>query len=102
MQRLCKSCRKWHDLEKPWPEKCRSSQKSNAPYVISDSMEPIKHMGSGRMMDSKANFRRETKATGCIEIGNEPIKPRQPIVLDRGARREAIRRTIYQLRNGQA
>lgn len=99
MQRLCKSCRKWHDLDKSWPVKCQRATKSNAPYVISDAMEPTKHMASGRMIDSKANFRRETKVTGCVEIGNEPIKPRRPIVLDRRERREAIQRTVHQLRN---
>lgn len=70
-----------------------------APYVISDTMEAIKHMGSGRMIDSKAKFRAETKATGCIEVGNEKITARKPIPLDRRQRREDIGRAIYELRN---
>jgi hypothetical protein len=53
------------------------------------------------MISSKRAFSAETRAAGCIEIGNEPIKPRAPIQLDRGARREAIRRSIYHLRNGR-
>ena len=99
MQRLCKSCRKWHDLDKPWPVRCQRTVKSNAPYVISDTMAPTRHMASGRILDSKAKFRAETRALGCVEIGNEAIKPRKPIKLDGGQRREAIRKSIYELRN---
>ena len=69
--------------------------------VISDSMEPLKHHGSGRTIDSKSRFRAETRALGLIEIGNEPIKPRTPIKLDKRQRRDDIKRTIYQLRNGR-
>lgn len=68
--------------------------------IISDHMEPARHMGSGRVIDSKAKFRAETKATGCIELGNEPIRPRVPIKLDKAQRRDDIRRTVYNLRNG--
>lgn len=69
------------------------------PYVISDTMDPMKHMGSGRVIDSKARFRAETSATGCIEIGNERIQTRKPIPLDRRQRRDDIGRAIYELRN---
>lgn len=75
-------------------------ERGSAPSVISDTMAPIKHMGTGRMIDSKSAFRADTKASGCIEIGNEVGKPRAPIPLDRRARRDAIRRSIYELRNG--
>jgi hypothetical protein len=68
--------------------------------IISDIMEPTKHMASGRMIDSKAKFRAETKATNCVELGNDPIRPRQQIKLDRGQRKEALRKSIYMLRNG--
>lgn len=71
-----------------------------APGVISDMMNPVKHHGTGRVIDSKSRFRADTKASGCIEIGNEPIRPRHPIRLDRRERREAIQRTVYNLRSG--
>lgn len=76
-------------------------QKSSAPHVISDSMEPMRHHGTGRVIDSKRAFSAETRAIGCVELGNESIKPRKPILLDRGARREAIRKTLHELRNGR-
>ncbi len=68
--------------------------------VISDTMEPLKHMASGNVIDSKSRFRAETKATGCIEIGSEPIRPRAKIKLDRAQRRQDIARAVYNLRNG--
>jgi hypothetical protein len=70
-------------------------------YVISDTMNPTRHMASGRVFDSKRAFREETRAHGCIEVGNEPLKPRTPIRLDKGQRRDHIRQAIYELRNGR-
>lgn len=67
--------------------------------VISDTMQPLKHHGTGRMIDSKSKFRADTKACGATEIGNEHPKQRQSIPLDRGQRREAIRKALYQARN---
>ena len=75
----------------------------SAPSVISDSMAETKHMADGKVYTSKAKFRQATKAAGCIEVGTELptlTKPRAPISLDRGARRDAIRRSIYDLKNG--
>ena len=100
MIRMCKVCGDWHDLE-AWPEKCVRHSKSSAPHVISDTMIPTKHMATGEVLDSKSKFRRATKAAGCVEIGNEPIKPRPPIQLSRGQRRDDIRKAIYDLRNGR-
>ena len=68
--------------------------------IISDIMDPMKHMASGRIIDSKSRFRAETKATGCIELGNEPIRSRKPIMLDKRQRREDIQRVVFNLRNG--
>ena len=72
-------------------------------YVISDEMEPTRHMADGKYFTSKHKFRENTKAHGCVEYGNEIpalTKPREPVKLDRGKRRDDIRRTIYELRNG--
>ena len=77
--------------------------KTGAPYVISDTIEPIRHMADNKMYTSKAKFREATKAHGCIEVGNETnhmLKPRQPIQLSRRKRRDDIKRALYELRNG--
>lgn len=75
---------------------------SNAPNVISDHMDPTRHMADGRLYTSKSQFRAATRAAGCVEVGNETatlLKPRKPAQLDRGQRRDAIRQAIHQLRN---
>lgn len=41
-------------------------------YVISDTMKTAApHPCTGKMMDSKAAFRRVTREHGCVEIGTE-------------------------------
>jgi len=76
---------------------------SDAPYVISDEMTPLRHMADGRTYSSKHKFREATKAAGCIEIGNEQVtQRRKPVLLDRRERREDIRRAINDLRDGRA
>ena len=74
-----------------------------APNVISDIMSETRHMATGKYHTSKAAFRADTKASGCIEVGTDPAisRPRKPIPLSREKRREDIRRTIYDLRNGR-
>lgn len=42
-----------------------------APAVHQDSMDALEHPANGKMYDSKAAFRRVTKAHGLEEIGNE-------------------------------
>lgn len=80
----------------------KNTKLGNASFVISDEMEATRHMASGEYITSKAKFRQATRDAGCIEVGTETstlLKPRQPVVLDRGQRRDDIRRAIHQMRN---
>ena len=80
----------------------RNEKLGTSTFVISDTMEPLRHMADGKMYDSKVKFRQATRAAGCYELGNETatlLKPRQQIQLDAGKRRDDIRRAIYELRN---
>lgn len=72
---------------------------SVVPYIIRDEMEPTRHMADNQLYTSKAKFREATRAAGCVEVGNDPaiMKSRRPVILDRRARREAIRQAIRQL-----
>lgn len=72
------------------------------PQVISDTMTETRHMMDGRYYTSKSKYRAATKAHGCIEVGNDSSfgKARKPIPLSREKRREDIKRTIYNMRNG--
>lgn len=69
---------------------------------ISDQMEPTRHMASGKYFTSKKKFRDETKAYGCVEIGNETkyLNKRKPAKLDRKKRREDIKKAINDLKYG--
>lgn len=73
--------------------------------IISDIMPDTRHMANGQLYNSKSEFRKATKAAGCIEVGNDKsvmVPPiRKPVELDRRQRREAIRQSIYELRNGK-
>lgn len=50
-------------------------ERGQAPAVISDDVgagvNGLRHMPSGKMLDSKSEHRRETKARGLEEVGNE-------------------------------
>ena len=70
---------------------------------ISDHMDALKHMANGRVYDSKSEFRKATKAAGCVEVGDQSGfgTRRQPIKLDKRERVEHIKRAIYELQNGR-
>lgn len=86
-------------VEKGGPLDIQEDRGSSA-HVISDYQPALKHHGTGRITESKSQFRQMTKATGCIEIGNEIPKPRIPVRLDPRQRKDDIRKAIYQLKNG--
>lgn len=86
-------------VEKGGPLDIEVYEHNPAPYVISDNMDGLKHHGTGRVTDSKSEFRKMTKACGAVEMGNEKIQPRKPIPLDRRKRREDIAKAIYQLKS---
>lgn len=80
----------------------KEAQNGKASFVISDEMPATRHMADGKHYTSKAKFREATRAAGCVEVGTETqtlLKPRAPVQLDRGQRRDAIRQAIHQLRN---
>lgn len=67
----------------------------SGPQVISDAMPPMLHPCNGRMYDSKSAFRAETRARGCVEVGNE--KQRDTRRYDGGNLKADISRAIDQL-----
>jgi hypothetical protein len=71
-------------------------------YVISDNMEPTKHMATGEYFTSKAKFREQTRRSGCIEVGNETnfmLKQRKQVTPNREERRHHIRQAIKYLQS---
>lgn len=80
--------------------------KGNEPVVmrfISDSMPPTRHMADGKIYTSKHKFRAETKARGCVEVGNDTkglYRPKAYIPpTKRKETREHIRQSIRALKD---
>lgn len=73
-------------------------------YYNPDEMAPTRHMVNNKYYTSKKKFRDETRARGCIEVGNETkemLTPRKPRQLDKRQRREDIKRAVWELKNGR-
>lgn len=89
--RKCKVCAGWHDLEQPWPDECaghyaRRAMAASAPMVIPDSMSDTRHPVTQRVHDSKSAFRRDTRAAGCVEVGNDaPLQSKPEFNMGRRA-----------------
>lgn len=58
----------WHAAQNA-PESKRGDVA--APMVISDCMDALIHPATGLYSDSKSSFRKMTKASGCVEIGDQ-------------------------------
>lgn len=63
------------------PSKERHSKPSDATHVIIDTMNPLIHPITQKMMDSKSEFRKVTRAHGCEEVGNEKMVDRRDFSL---------------------
>lgn len=80
----------------------KGSDRTTGPhYVISDSMDQLRHPVTGRVYDSKSRFRADTKAAGCEEVGNEKMEPR-PTPIDRNKRRSVLRDQLRNMTDSQA
>ncbi len=66
--------------------------------VITDSMDAKVHPITGKLMDSKSEFRKVTRAHNCEEVGTEKLKDRR--VLDLPPIKEDIARAIRELEGG--
>lgn len=69
--------------------------RSNAPYVIGD-ITPYQSMIDGSMIQGRRQHREHLRQHGCIEVGNENLKPKAEVPISR----ESIRRDLYQVANG--
>lgn len=70
---------------------------SSAPYVQSDTMDPIRSHADGRMYDSKSAYRAGLRARGCIEVGNERAPFDRRPGFDAGPVGPDIKRAMEQL-----
>ena len=75
-------------------EKSKAPPKSGV-FVISDNLTPLRHPITGKLMDSKSQFRAVTRAHGCVEVGNDRQADRR--AYDAGNMKRDIARAIEQL-----
>ena len=77
--RACRACGGWHRLEEEWPAECYShfgklnDKRSDlaAPNFIKDEMPALRSQVTGKVYDSKSGLRKEYKAHGVVEVGND-------------------------------
>jgi hypothetical protein len=73
-----------------WPDNCKEDawprSELGAPFVIRDTLpggvNGLYHHGVAKRTDSKSQFRRLTKESGCIEVGNEMAATRSRPFVD--------------------
>ncbi len=66
--------------------------------VISDTMGALRHPVTGKLMDSKSQFRAVTRAHGCVEVGNDQQRDTRRIDgFDSNTRKMDISRAISEL-----
>lgn len=72
------------------------------PMFITDTMEPTEHV-DGKHYTSKSQFRKITKANGCIELGNDParLRPVPKPKTDRSKIKESVQKAIARYQNGE-
>ena len=61
--------------------KYREMSASRGAYVISDTMPGTVHPVTGKMYDSKSEFRKATRAAGCVEVGNDVQRDQRKVEL---------------------
>ena len=85
----------WSDKEMkliPEEEYYAGWTRISAPYVIPDEMNATIHPCTGEHVTSKSNFRKITRANGCVEVGNEKLQDRRQNNLDFSGISAEIRR----------
>ena len=72
-----------------------------APMIQTDHMDMLRHPATGLYSDSKSAFRRMTRASGCVEVGDQaPTTPgkdrRRPARQEKAERVQAIKGAMRQ------
>ena len=66
----------WHDGA--WREAFRPPPQPRI-HIIRDGMEPLRHMATGEVMDSKSAYSKKTRELGYEEYGNDAPMPVKPV-----------------------
>ncbi|SUW10795.1 Uncharacterised protein [Bordetella bronchiseptica] len=68
----------------------------SGPFVMGD-ISPYQSMITGEMIQGRRQHREHLQQHGCIEVGNEKIKPRKVVEPSR----EDYRRSVAEIMNGK-
>jgi hypothetical protein len=99
MQRYDKAYGDWVDIE-TWSRRRASNFEEKAGYYVqSDSLDKaLAHPVTGKVHDSKSTFRRDTRNSGCVEVGND--KPRfAPTMADMTRGLPTVQQQLYEALN---
>lgn len=91
----------WVELNDDYWNYLPDNSNNSGVQIISDGMEPTRHMADGNYYTSKSEFRKATKRAGCIEVGNDPSvmpKPREYRMPSKQERIEHIKHAIHTLK----
>ena len=66
------------------------------PINIQANIQPYKSMVTGEMITSRSQHRKHLKEHKCVEVGNEPIKPKNTEFGIKGKEMEALKMDISQ------
>lgn len=103
---------RWYDKEEV--EELHRQRRNNpvAPMIISDTIELMKHPGTGLYTESRTTFERMSRATGLVPAENKPIDFTKPTncrdLNDKELKEveqdvdQAVRRTWDDLKSGRA
>lgn len=72
------------------------AQQISAPQVIAD-IAPYRSVIDGSIISSRSTHRTHLKQHGCVEVGNERLKPRKPVPLPSCV--PELRRAIQEVRS---
>lgn len=104
-QRFCRICEGWHDLDEPWPERCRGYNPATSSVQIIKDIEPYqsvaadKETGKPVLVGGRRQHREFLKRNNYVEVGNEykNWKPTPPPMQEITGR--DVKEAIDQLRN---
>ena len=86
----------WHDGD--WREYVPMPPAPRV-YIIRDGMEPLRHMATGEIMDSKSAYSKKTKDLGYVEFGNDVPMPQKPVWHD-ATRKADIAQAVEMVKQG--
>lgn len=100
MQRFCKICHGWHDLDEPWPRNCMVKASISGIQIIKD-IEPYMPVGADtdgqiHAVMGRRQHREFLRRNNYVEVGNEFKGPSRPTL--EHASKSDIKNAIDQVR----